>query len=67
MISILLESIDGVIAGLVFGEDLGEKDAQSDPGSVDPFSPAMALPATCGLDVGFGEMIEEGQSLPAFE
>ena len=37
----LLEPIDGLIARLVRGEDLGEEDAQGDPRSVDSIAPAM--------------------------
>ena len=46
----LLEAIDGVIAGLVIGEDLGEEQAQGDPGGVEAFPPLMVAMAAGGLD-----------------
>ena len=36
----LLEAIDGVVAGLVVGEDLREEQSEGDPGGVDAVAPA---------------------------
>ena len=59
----LLEPIDGVIAGVVVGEDLGEEDAQGDPGGVDPLPPEMVGVAASRLDEGSREELEEGEPL----
>ena len=59
----LLEPIDGVVAGGVIGEDLGEEDAQGDPGGVDPLTPPMVDVTASGLDEGPRENPEEGEPL----
>jgi len=59
----LLEAIDGVVAGVVVGEDLREEDAEGDPGSVDPLTPGMIVFAAGGLDESPGQVFEEGESL----
>lgn len=58
-----LEAIDGVVAGVVVGEDLREEDAEGDPGSVDPLTPGMIVFAAGGLDESPGQVFEEGESL----
>lgn len=62
IVSELLESIDGVVGGMVVGEDLREEDAQGDPRGLKPLTPEVASIAADGLDAGAGEMIEEGQA-----
>jgi hypothetical protein len=57
----LLKPVDGVIAGVVVGEDLGEKDAQGDPRRVDPFPPPMAKVTASRLNESPGEDPEEGE------
>jgi len=59
----LLESIDGIVAGVVVGEDLGEEDAQGDPGGVDSLPPEMAAVTARGLDEWPREEVEEGEPL----
>ena len=63
VVSKLLESVDGVIAGLVVGEDLGEEDAQCDPRGVDPLPPRMVGVAASRLDVRLRQELEEGEPL----
>ena len=63
----LLEPIDGVVAGVVIGEDLGEEDAQGDPGGVDPLAPQMVDVTASGLDEGPRENPEEGEPLLLYE
>jgi len=59
----LLEPVDGVIAGVVVGEDLGQEDAQGDPGGIDPLPPEMVGVAASRLDEGPREETEEGEPL----
>jgi hypothetical protein len=63
VVSKLLESVDGVIAGVVVGENLGEEDAQCDPRGVDPLPPRMVGVAASRLDVRLRQEIEEGEPL----
>ena len=59
----LLESVDGLLAGMAVGEDLREEEAQGDPGEVDPLAPLMAEGSAGGLDRGPREDREEGEAL----
>ncbi len=54
VVSELLESIDGVVAGVVVGEDLREEDPEGDPRCVDPPTPGVVSLAAEGLDAGPG-------------
>jgi hypothetical protein len=59
----LLESVDGVVAGVVIGEDLREEDAQGDPRGVDPLPPRMVDVTAGRLDKGPRQDPQEGESL----
>jgi hypothetical protein len=49
----LLESVDGLVAGMVVGEDLREEEAQGDPGEVDPLPPLSGRePSGYAAEVG---------------
>ena len=63
----LLEAVDGLVAGMVVGEDLREEEAQGDPGEVDPLPPLMAEGAADGLDCGPREDRQEGEPLLTHE
>ena len=63
VIAILLESVDGIVAGLVVGEDLREEDAEGGPRREDPIAPRVAAFTTRGLDEFRRQRIEEGKSL----
>jgi len=63
----LLESIDGIVAGVVIGEDLGEEEAQGDPGGVDPLAPEVAAATAGDLDKRPREEVEEGESVSVVE
>jgi hypothetical protein len=41
IVAVLLEPVDGVITGVVVGEDLGEEETEGDPGVVDPLAPGV--------------------------
>jgi hypothetical protein len=51
----LLEAVDGVVAGVVIGEGLGEEDAQGDPRGVDPLTPGIVGKTARGRDEGPGK------------
>src|SRR5262249_51715372 len=53
---------DGLVAGMVVGEDLREEEAQGDPGEVDPLAPLMAEGAAGRRDCGPREDRQEGES-----
>jgi hypothetical protein len=55
----LLEPLDGVITGVVVGQDLGEKDPQGNPRGIDAFSPAMVAVSARLLDECPREDLEE--------
>src|SRR6516165_3365781 len=63
----LLESIDGLITGVVLGEDLREEEAQGDPGRIDPLAPPVVEGAASRRDEGPREDREEGETLPPGE
>jgi hypothetical protein len=63
----LLEADDGLVAGMVVGEDLREEAAPSDPGEVDPLAPLMAEGAAGRRDGGAREDGQEGEPLLACE
>jgi hypothetical protein len=54
-----LEPFDGLIAGMIVGDDLREEQAQGDPGAIDPVSPLMAAETAGRLDGGAREEFEE--------
>jgi hypothetical protein len=63
----LLKSIDGLVTGVVLGEDLREEEAQGDPGRIDPLAPPMAYGAASRRDDGAREQCKEGEALPPGE
>jgi hypothetical protein len=63
VVSALLEPIDGIIAGVVVGENLGEEDAQCDPRGVDSLPPRMVGVAASRLDERLRQELEEGEPL----
>jgi hypothetical protein len=50
IVAVLLESVDGVITGVVVGEDLGEEKTEGDPRGVDPVAPEVVAVTTRGFD-----------------
>jgi hypothetical protein len=50
IVPVLLEPVDGVITGVVVGEDLGEEETECDPGSVDPLAPEVVAMTARGVD-----------------
>jgi hypothetical protein len=50
IVSVLLELLEGFIAGVIAGEDLGEEQAQSNPRCIDPVSPEMVAATAGRLD-----------------
>ena len=65
--AVLLESIDGIIAGMVVGEDLGEEDRQRDRRGVDALAPEMMAVAASRFDELPRKEFEEGESLLLLE
>ncbi len=59
----LLEAFDGVVAGVVIGEDLGQEQAERDPGGVEAVPPGMMTAAAGLLDGVAREELEERQPL----
>jgi hypothetical protein len=65
--TILLEPIDGLITGVIIGEDLGEEEGQCDRRGVDPLAPEMMALSAGRLDQILREELEEGESLSLLE
>src|SRR4051794_41559713 len=63
----LLEAIDGLVAGVVVGEDPGEEHPEGDPGGVGAVAPGVVELTAHVLDEGAGEEVEEGGSLLLLE
>jgi hypothetical protein len=59
----LLEALDGVVTGVVIGEDLGQEERQGNPGCGDAISPDRVAESARPLDEGPREEPEEGQPL----
>jgi hypothetical protein len=62
VIAELLEPVDGVVAGMIVGEDLGEEDAQGDPRGIESLPPEMTALSTRLLDERPREDREEGEA-----
>lgn len=67
VIAELLKPIDGVIAGGVVGEDLGEEEAEGDPRRIDLLSPHMIAATASGFDKVLRENSQEGKPLGLLE
>ena len=59
IVPVPLELLDGFVAGMIARRHPGEGQAQGDPGSIDPVSPAMMASTTGRLDGWAREEIEE--------
>jgi hypothetical protein len=64
IIAVLLEPVDGVVAGVVSGEDLREEEAQRDPWCIDTFTPLMIAMTANGLHERPREDREERELTP---
>ena len=61
--AVFLEAVDGIVTGVVVGEDLGEEQVQGDPRGVDPLPPGVIPAAAARFDRRPREEFEEGETL----